>query len=56
MIILHLVGRSHRRGAELVAMELAEELDALGHRNHLLAVGEGHEIRCFYPNLEVRHG
>lgn len=24
-------------------MELAEELDALGHRNELLAVGEGHE-------------
>ena len=43
VLILHLVGRSHRRGAELVAMELAAELDVLGHRNHLLAVGSGHE-------------
>jgi peptide/nickel transport system ATP-binding protein len=22
----------------------------------LVSVGEGHEIRCFYPELEVRHG
>lgn len=41
--ILHLVGRSHHRGAELVALELARELDGLGHRNRLLAVGAGHE-------------
>lgn len=42
MRILHLVGRSHRRGAEQVALELAEELDVLGHHNRLLAVGLGH--------------
>jgi glycosyltransferase involved in cell wall biosynthesis len=39
MRILHLLTRSHRRGAELVAMELADELDGLGHRNRLLALG-----------------
>jgi glycosyltransferase involved in cell wall biosynthesis len=38
MRILHLVARSHRRGAELVALELAEELDALGHSNRILAL------------------
>lgn len=43
MRILHLVGRSHRRGAEQVALELAAELDALGHRNQLVAVSLGHE-------------
>jgi glycosyltransferase involved in cell wall biosynthesis len=43
MRILHLVGRSHRRGAEQVAVELAEELGALGHGNRLLAVGLGHQ-------------
>src|SRR5262245_35365006 len=31
MRILHLVGRSQRRGAELVALELAPALDRLGH-------------------------
>ncbi len=43
MRILHLVGRSHRRGAEQVALELAAELDDLGHHDRLLAVGLGHE-------------
>lgn len=43
MRTLHLVGRSHRRGAEQVARELAIELDARGHRNRLLAVSLGHE-------------
>lgn len=43
MKILHLVGRSHQRGAELVALELAEELTLLGHDNVLRAVGLGHE-------------
>ena len=33
MRILHLVGRSQRRGAELVALELAPALDRLGHTN-----------------------
>jgi glycosyltransferase involved in cell wall biosynthesis len=37
--ILHLVARSHRRGAELVALELADELRALGHHNEVLALG-----------------
>lgn len=37
--ILHLVARSHRRGAELVAVELAEELDARGHDNRIVALG-----------------
>lgn len=41
--ILHLVGRSHRRGAEQVARELAEELDHRGHHSHLVAVSLGHE-------------
>ena len=36
--ILHLVTRSHRRGAELVALELADELDALGHDNRVVAL------------------
>ena len=31
MRILHLVTRSQRRGAEVVALELARQLDALGH-------------------------
>jgi glycosyltransferase involved in cell wall biosynthesis len=42
MRILHLVGRSHRRGAEQVAQELAIELEARGHQNDLLAVSLGH--------------
>ena len=41
--ILHLVGRSHHRGAELVALELAHELERFGHRSRLLAVGPGHQ-------------
>ena len=36
--ILHLVSRSQRRGAELVAIELARELDALGHADEVLAL------------------
>ena len=39
--ILHLVTRSQRRGAELVAVELARGLDALGHTNEVLALGLG---------------
>jgi glycosyltransferase involved in cell wall biosynthesis len=37
--ILHVVSRSQRRGAELVALELADELDRLGHRNRVVALG-----------------
>lgn len=43
MRVLHLVGRSHRRGAEQVARELAVELDAQGHHDRLRAVSLGHE-------------
>jgi glycosyltransferase involved in cell wall biosynthesis len=39
MRVLHVVSRSHRRGAELVALELAGELDRLGHRNRVVAMG-----------------
>lgn len=37
--IVHLLARSHRRGAELVAVELADELDREGHQNRLVALG-----------------
>lgn len=43
MRIVHLVGRSHRRGAEQVAVELAGELDRNGHADRLVAVSAGHE-------------
>jgi glycosyltransferase involved in cell wall biosynthesis len=39
MRILHLVARSQRRGAEMAALELAHELDALGHDDRVLALG-----------------
>src|SRR5260221_8700206 len=39
--ILHLVTRSQRRGAELVALELARQLDALGHNNRVVALSPG---------------
>jgi glycosyltransferase involved in cell wall biosynthesis len=38
MRILHLVSHSHRRGAELAAAELADELERRGHRNRVLAL------------------
>ena len=45
--ILHLVARSQQRGAEVFALELAAGLDALGHENHVVALGAaadgGHE-------------
>ena len=37
--VLHIVARSQRRGAELAALELADELDRLGHRDRLMALG-----------------
>ena len=43
MRILQLVGRSHRRGAEVVALELAHELEALGHESRFAAIGLGHD-------------
>lgn len=39
--ILHLVARSQWRGAELVALELADELNTLGHDNRVVALGLG---------------
>ena len=42
--VLHVVGRSHRRGAELVALELAHELDLLGHENRLVAIGRSQGV------------
>jgi glycosyltransferase involved in cell wall biosynthesis len=39
--IVHLVTRSHVRGAEVVALELAHELDTLGHRDDVLAIARG---------------
>src|SRR4029453_10181704 len=35
----HVVSQSQRRGAELVALELADELDRLGHRNRVVGLG-----------------
>jgi glycosyltransferase involved in cell wall biosynthesis len=35
------VCHSHRRGSELVALELADELDRLGHGNRVVALGPG---------------
>lgn len=42
MRVLHVVGRSHRRGAEQVALELAAELDRRGHDDRMVAVSSGH--------------
>lgn len=41
--VLHVVARSHLRGAEKVALELGEELDELGHRNAVVAIGLGQD-------------
>jgi glycosyltransferase involved in cell wall biosynthesis len=43
--VLHVVSRSQRRGAELVALELADELDRLGHRNRVVALGPAFDGR-----------
>jgi glycosyltransferase involved in cell wall biosynthesis len=37
--ILQVVGQSHRRGAEMFALELASGLDELGHDNRVVALG-----------------
>lgn len=39
--VLHVVTRSQRRGAELSALDLADELDALGHANVVVALAPG---------------
>jgi len=36
--VLHVLTRSHRRGAELAALELTRELDALGYNNRVVAL------------------
>jgi len=43
--VLHVVSQSQRRGAELVALELADELDRLGHRNRVVALGPAFDGR-----------
>jgi glycosyltransferase involved in cell wall biosynthesis len=43
--ILHVVSRSQRRGAELVALELADELDRRGHRNRVVALAPAFDGR-----------
>jgi glycosyltransferase involved in cell wall biosynthesis len=49
MRIVHVVTRSHRRGAEIVAIELADELDALGHHNQVVAL-----VQAFDGGVEER--
>jgi glycosyltransferase involved in cell wall biosynthesis len=49
MRIVHVVTRSHRRGAEIVAVELADELDALGHKDRLVAL-----VRAFDGGVDAR--
>src|SRR6478736_5998996 len=44
--MLHLVARSQRRGAELVALELARGLDARGHENRVRALELGFDGRA----------
>jgi glycosyltransferase involved in cell wall biosynthesis len=39
MRVLHIVSHSHRRGSELAALELAGELERLGHWNRVVAMG-----------------
>jgi glycosyltransferase involved in cell wall biosynthesis len=41
MQILHVVSRSQQRGAERVAVDLADELDALGHENRVISLVAG---------------
>jgi glycosyltransferase involved in cell wall biosynthesis len=52
MRIVHVVTRSHRRGAEIVALELAAELDALGQANHVHAIALGFDGTAI-PELDV---
>ena len=41
--VLHVVARSHLRGAEKVAIELSDELDEMGHHNAVVAIGLGQD-------------
>lgn len=45
MRVVHVVTRSHHRGAEVVALELARALDELGHEDEVLAIGLGADGR-----------
>lgn len=52
MRVVHVVTRSHHRGAEVVALELARALDEIGHENHVLAIGlgaDGREVEDLAP-------
>ncbi len=49
MRIVHVVTRSHRRGAEIVAIELADALDLLGHDDRLVAL-----VRAFDGGVDAR--
>ncbi|MEO7574034.1 MAG: glycosyltransferase family 4 protein [Acidimicrobiales bacterium] len=53
MRVLHLVARSHRRGAEVVALELASALDLGGHDNdvHAIALATNAEEIATLPPL-----
>lgn len=54
--ILHLVTRSQRRGAEVVALELARQLDALGHDDRVVALAPAFDgsIEPALPPLGAR--
>lgn len=58
MRILHVVARSHTRGAELAAIELSEELESLGHRNRVVALGLSHDGSrdALLPPMVARSG
>jgi glycosyltransferase involved in cell wall biosynthesis len=45
MRILHVVSCSQRRGAELVALDLSDELDRMGHRNRVVALAPAFDGR-----------
>lgn len=47
--VVHLVTRSHRRGAEVVALELATALDALGHHNSVHAIALASDGQAIEP-------
>ncbi|MEY2458430.1 MAG: hypothetical protein QOG30_260, partial [Acidimicrobiaceae bacterium] len=56
MRVLHVVSRSQRRGAETVALELAEELDALGHDDRLVALAPGPDGSVIAELPVLTHG
>ena len=58
MRILHVVAKSQYRGAERAALELAHELESLGHRNRVLALGPAADgsVEADLPVLLARPG